>query len=190
MTETFFTSDEHYWHRNICAYADRPFADLREMHEALIERHNAVVKPEDTVYHLGDFAFGAFVEGELILSRLNGIHYIYLGNHDRSGAQMVKMGFKQAAREGSFNFTIEGERVTAWMCHYPYWNPNAKDLRYPGRRPVDAGLWLLHGHVHQAWKINGRQINVGVDVNDYRPIHVDEIASIIARGEDGKQEQT
>ena len=38
------------------ALAERPFASLAEMDDALIRRWNEVVRPGDTVWHLGDFA--------------------------------------------------------------------------------------------------------------------------------------
>ena len=46
----FFTADEHYGHGQVIAYCQRPFASLEEMDEALIERHNALVKKKDLVY--------------------------------------------------------------------------------------------------------------------------------------------
>jgi calcineurin-like phosphoesterase family protein len=42
--------------------------------------------------------------------------------------------------------------------------------------------WLLHGHVHNAWTVNDRQINVGVDVWDFAPVSADVIAGIVADG--------
>ena len=53
---TWFTSDEHHWHANIIRYSKRPFSSIVEMTEELVRRHNAVVKAEDTVWHLGDFS--------------------------------------------------------------------------------------------------------------------------------------
>ena len=67
---------------------------------------------------------------------------------------------------------INGRWVT--MCHYPY-----TDERYPELCPVDNGSWLIHGHVHDEWQINGRQINVGVDVWDYTPVSIETIRSLI-----------
>ena len=52
----FFTGCTHFSHDNIIRLAGRPFADVNEMNEALVERWNAKVRPTDVVYHLGDFA--------------------------------------------------------------------------------------------------------------------------------------
>jgi len=51
----FFTADEHYYHKNIIKYCNRPFANVENMNRALIGRHNEVVSNTDTVVHAGDF---------------------------------------------------------------------------------------------------------------------------------------
>ena len=52
----WWTSDYHFSHANIIKYCDRPFESVEEMNEAIIKRHNERVKPEDTVFFLGDNA--------------------------------------------------------------------------------------------------------------------------------------
>jgi calcineurin-like phosphoesterase family protein len=46
-------------------------------------------------------------------------------------------------------------------------------------RPVDNGLPLIHGHVHNSWKVNGRQINVGVDVWDFTPVSEADLSLLV-----------
>jgi hypothetical protein len=56
----FYTSDTHFGHRLMIGDTlarPRPWASTDEMDEALIANWNAVVRPDDIVYHLGDFAF-------------------------------------------------------------------------------------------------------------------------------------
>src|SRR5258708_2167190 len=60
FVQKYYTADTHFGHQlmlseTACA---RPFADTKAMDEALIANWNAVVKPGDIVYHLGDFSFG------------------------------------------------------------------------------------------------------------------------------------
>jgi len=55
--QIFFTGCTHFGHANIIKLANRPFSDVGEMNEALVERWNARVQPGDRVYHLGDVAW-------------------------------------------------------------------------------------------------------------------------------------
>jgi calcineurin-like phosphoesterase family protein len=173
---TWFTSDEHYGHKNIVEYCGRPYADVREMNERLIRNHNEVVRPDDDVWHLGDFAFRPDDNAPEILPRLNGTHRLVAGNHDKchpchkkhekSAEQYRRWGFAEVVHAVE---SIRGFRA----CHLPY-----GDLRYPGWAPTDCGGWLLHGHVHTRWKVRGRMINVGVDAWNYAPVHLDELLAI------------
>ncbi len=56
MSNIWFTSDTHFGHANIIRFCDRPFKDIQEMNERLIANWNAVVRPGDSVYHMGDFS--------------------------------------------------------------------------------------------------------------------------------------
>ena len=40
----FFSSDQHFGHRNVVRFCNRPYADEKEMGTALIENWNSVVK--------------------------------------------------------------------------------------------------------------------------------------------------
>lgn len=67
------------------------------------------------------------------------------------------------------------------QSHYPYAGDSQDGPdRYTERRPADEGGWLLHGHVHHQWRVNGRQINVGVDVWDFAPVSAETLLGIIA----------
>ena len=85
-TQKFYTADTHFGHalmlsETACA---RPFVTTREMDEFLIDGWNAAVRPDDVVYHLGDFAFGLRDEARVrsVFRRLNGRKVLILGNHD------------------------------------------------------------------------------------------------------------
>jgi calcineurin-like phosphoesterase family protein len=68
------------------------------------------------------------------------------------------------------------------LCHFPY-SINAYDERYRDKHPQDTGGRLLSGHVHDAWKMQGRNINVGSDVWDYTPVHESELVKLFEKGE-------
>ena len=46
----FYISDLHIGHENILRFDNRPFADVNEMNNKLIENWNARVRSDDTVY--------------------------------------------------------------------------------------------------------------------------------------------
>jgi predicted NUDIX family phosphoesterase len=80
----FFTADTHFGHRNVINYSKRPFRDIEEMDEALIANWNAVIRPGDLVYHLGDFALCDVERATKIVARLVGQKYLVFGNHDKA----------------------------------------------------------------------------------------------------------
>ena len=67
----FFTSDTHVGHAKIIPLHRRPFSNPDEMDEALLDRINSCVKKTDTLYHLGDFAFGLVKLPEPLLLQLD-----------------------------------------------------------------------------------------------------------------------
>ena len=86
MPNIFFISDTHFGHKNIIKFTDsnnnpiRPFNNVEEMDECMADRWNAVVRPNDRVFHLGD---GVINRRCLpILDRLNGKKVLIKGNHD------------------------------------------------------------------------------------------------------------
>lgn len=86
MSNTFVVSDWHFSHKGATVWTfedgtkQRPFDTIEEMDEALVERHNAVVRPKDKVYVLGDCAINR--KGLHHVGRLNGDKVLIKGNHD------------------------------------------------------------------------------------------------------------
>jgi calcineurin-like phosphoesterase family protein len=182
----FFTSDMHFGHRNIIEYCQRPFDSVDEMNEALIENWNKVVGPNDTVWVLGDVAMGKIAETLPLVSRLNGRKALVYGNHDRMfdpkkygrwKKEYQDVGFLEICKEAYIH--VPGLEQKVALNHFPYTGDSHDEDRYTDHRPTDNGMWLLHGHVHDAWKRNGRQINVGSDVWDYTPVHIDQIVELM-----------
>lgn len=192
----FFTSDQHFGHKNIITYCDRPFADVDDMTEGLIARHNSVVGPDDEVIMLGDFSFKSSIL-ELVVPRLNGKKKLKCGNHDtpwvghskekadRAKAQYLAAGFIEVDQSGiEYNFRLKnGQLVT--LSHMPYTgeSDNHDADRYIEYRPKDRGQINLCGHVHEAWTLDPvtrRSINVGVDVWDWTPVSEDTIIDFVS----------
>lgn len=175
----WFVSDLHFGHEAIISFCNRPFMGKGDMQDALIWNWNNVVSDSDIVYVLGDFAFlnGQAVRG--ITHQLRGHKILILGNHDKFPKINSKdyLGFADVHKE--LDITIDGKTIT--LSHYPFVGDNTPEDRFKERRPVDFGQWLLHGHVHDTWKIKREQrmINCGVDVHNYTPISEDYIKDVI-----------
>lgn len=182
----FYTADHHFGHVNIIDYAHRPFSDVHEMNESLVLAWNNAVGVDDEVWVLGDITMGQRSESLAVVPRLNGTKILVPGNHDtcwqgykrgsRTRAAYLSAGFDQII-DNPKPIVIAGKSVV--LSHFPYRNPSSFDDRYIDWRPTDRGAWLLHGHVHQLWLQDGRQINVGVDAFAGRPVSEELIAEII-----------
>lgn len=182
----YLTSDQHFGHANIIRYCNRPFADVDHMRDELVSRWNRVVAPEDLVWVLGDVAMGRLTDSLANVSRLAGRKILVAGNHDRcwSGHGTKAARWRQRYLDAGFDdvvttavISIEGTPVR--LHHFPYAGDSHDADRYVAQRPVDDGGWLAHGHVHERWRVNGRQINVGCDVWDYTPVAESTLASLI-----------
>lgn len=110
----FFTADLHLGHANIMLHCGRPFATVEEMDAKIIGNWNAVVRPEDTVYVLGDFARG---DAAPYLRRLMGRVVLVRGNHDLPKC----LKFAQFAETHELlelkNKPRKGMSIV--LCHYP-----------------------------------------------------------------------
>lgn len=70
---TWFTADTHFGHTRVIDLNGRPFADANTIDEAIIAAWNTRVEPDDTVWHLGDFALGRDEKIVATFRRLAGI---------------------------------------------------------------------------------------------------------------------
>ena len=152
----FVTGCTHFGHANIINLANRPFQNVAEMDLTLITNWNDTVRPQDTVYHLGDFAFRAAKDVErAYISKLNGRMVRLQGNHDPKGWGVDYM-------------TVKCNKTRVVLFHYPIeeWD----------------GWWRgavhLHCHTHKPDFISGtRRGNVGVDATNFTPMRLDEAIS-------------
>lgn len=168
MSSVYFTSDTHFGHANIIKYSKRPFKDAREMDEALIANWNMRVRPEDQIYHLGDFGFGREEYLDKILSRLNGVKYFIRGNHDKAMKGKILDHFEWT--KDYYELNVNGQKMI--LCHYPMvtWNK------------ARHGSWMLHGHCHHSLDYMNEdttRLDVGVDGFGYSPISIPQIKNIM-----------
>lgn len=179
QTNVFFTSDTHFQHKNIIKYCNRPFQTVAEMDMQMIENWNTLVKPDDIVFHAGDFCFGSKKSWNHILDSLNGKKYLAAGNHDKNIVTAKFVDIQQIFNIriiGDNEMSSDGQRIT--ICHYPMlsWHQSHR------------GAWQLFGHVHgnlindgfeYPSKLTPNQMDIGVDTNNYFPYSYDYVKTVI-----------
>jgi calcineurin-like phosphoesterase family protein len=180
----WFTSDHHFDHANFLTFkradgtAIRPFSSVEEMNEVMIERWNAVVRPEDHVYHLGDvtMARGSYAGPQSqrcirLVQRLRGHKRLVLGNHDHLPIRTyVEAGFQKirGCWKGFAGMTL---------THIPI-HPDGLSARFPVN---------VHGHIHERLVLlapphpDPRYINLCVEQTAYYPITLEEIQQRIRK---------
>ena len=159
----YFTSDTHYFHKNVIEFCKRPYKNLEDMHNGLITNWNSVVRPNDTIYHLGDFSFGRNDETIEVIKKLNGYKILIMGNHDRRLQKTVLAQFDRV--DNFLEITWEHQKIV--LLHYAMkvWNRS------------HHGSWQLYGHSHGSLPDDphANQIDVGVDCWNYTPISFDQV---------------
>jgi calcineurin-like phosphoesterase family protein len=199
----WFSSDPHYGHANIIRFCDRPFDDVDHMASILVDAINAEVPAGDELWLLGDLGLGPIERSLAVLRRIAADVVLVGGNHDRfhpyNGRKADGWGDRYLELTGAVRIepltsqlmVTDGTEIT--VCHFPYADPvpRPRTLRsgkvvaedkFAEWRPVDDGGWLVCGHVHQAWRQRGRQINVGVDAWAGRPVPEQTLVELIAAG--------
>lgn len=121
--DIWFTSDPHYGHKNVIKYCLRPFENNWEMEKALVANYNALVKPFDIVYFIGDVFFCGIVQSKAILKKLNGYKILIRGNHDQKASKMLEIGFDEVHEK--LELEINGQKVK--LSHFPF-RPNTEDI--------------------------------------------------------------
>lgn len=170
MINTFFIADTHFRHNKILEYEkeNRPFSSIEEHDEELIKRWNEVVKPNDNIYHLGDFALGGGASVINIGRRLNGKKRLIMGNHDT-----YLLEYYQCVFERIFGVLPYKKMI---LSHVPL---------HPQHTRFELNV---HGHLHSKtvqgstiwYDENGRMNTpdihyfcVSAEQNNLTPIHLD-----------------
>ena len=154
--------------------------------EMLVEKWNSVVSDEDTVLHLGDFAFRNIA----IAERLNGKKILLRGNHDLKSERAYKeVGFLEVIENikvvignntfelsprvdkfwNGFIIAIDGQKIL--FSHYPIFNNNIWDVKRYGKITDllesivdDYGVEInIHGHTHTNMSDWENCINVSLE---------------------------
>ena len=137
--KVFFTSDTHFRHNQSFIFETRGYKNRYEHDDALIAKINDVVRPEDTLIHLGDFCLNITPpEFNEILARINcqNIAYIW-GNHN----SCIRRHYEDAVA------TEYGKDIEV----YPYAVGKLTYLGYYKELIVNGHMIVIHHYPHQIW---------------------------------------
>ncbi len=164
----FFTADTHFSDSHIMRQRDARFATIGAHDETLIANWNETVRPDDEIWHLGDFAGGSRARCLEVFSRLNGVKRLARGNHDSN--RILDLPWAEPPVD-SVRLTVPdaaGAEVRLFLSHYAH-------RAWPG---LWRGTRHLYGHTHARLEDTRRSCDVGVDAWDDRPVS---LAAILAR---------
>lgn len=165
----FVTSDTHFGHEKILTFRRpdgeplRPFSSIEHMHDAIVERWNGTVRPNDVVYHLGDVAIS--VQSLRILDRLNGKKILVMGNRDRFSYLEYSWYFSEMKGVVYYDNLI--------FSHIPV-HESSFEGHFDGN---------VHGHLHCHLINNFRYFNACVEVNNFSPVALEDIKAYFKANE-------
>jgi len=168
VANTFLISDTHFGHHGVTKFTRsdgetplRPWDNITEMDQAMIDNWNSVVTDKDRVYHLGDVVINRWALSHLYA--LKGRKVLIKGNHDI---------FKLKDYLPHFEDIRAYKKLDSFMLsHIPI-------------HPESVARWSsgnIHGHLHanlvrdKHGKPDERYINVSVEQINYTPIPFEEI---------------
>ena len=186
LAHVWVTADHHFAHENIIGFCNRPFENVLDMDQTLIDNWNEVVRPQDLIIHLADFTLGEGKQAQFYFSQLNGDICIlsYPWHHDQ---RWLKTGLTLKSKSG-FDVRLwppmvilevpelgkNGYPLAITLCHYlmAVWDRK------------NHGAWHLHGHSHGKFYLTlldyyNAMLDVGVDCQNYYPINLGGVLDIM-----------
>lgn len=150
----------------------RPYKSLEEMNFDIISKCNEVIKPNDTLYYLGDFAFALYGDITKVYDLRNQINcknfkYV-LGNHDKH----IKKNKKRLLQDEVF------EEIEYYM-EVKYYGKNIVLFHHPitSWNDMHKGFYHLYGHCHNSLPDNPNSLSLdcGVDTHNFYPYSFEEV---------------
>ena len=174
MSEIFITSDLHLSHDRPFIYNARGFESAHAMNESIVRRWNSIVKNDDTVYMLGDFALNNIEEAIESIRLLKGNIIWLLGNHDgENKVSTILEACPQVRLLGALNNSyatvIKSGKWSFYLSHYPTYTMNHE----PWRKVVNL---CGHSHVTDRWADwNKMCYHIEMDAHNCFPVNIEKI---------------
>ena len=178
---TWFTSDIHFFHKNIIKYCPKSrghFDNIEQMNRAIVDNFNSLVSEDDLTYILGDVSFGPHHATMELLMEMNGRKILIHGNHDRQLIQSTEWNRSKhlAGIEDHRDYmVIKHNSYGIVLFHYPI---ESWDGAF-------HGSIHLHGHVHsdseKCLSPGLRRLDVGIDGNNLLPYNINSIIDVMSK---------
>jgi len=197
--KTYFISDLHFNHRNICRGTSswenkegcRDFETLEEMNETILKCISDTVPEDGVLINGGDILFGDKKQIHYFLSRIKvKEHHFIFGNHDdwiQKSANVVHSDYETENICDLFTTTNHYMEILCslkgggWkqvnLFHYPLksWNN------------VNKGAYAITGHEHGDWPYEEWELGLDVGWEVFkRPISFYEVQEIMAKKQSKK----
>ena len=168
--DIWLISDTHFNHSKILEFTQggrsiRPFSNVDEMNQTMLDNWANTVKPQDTVIHLGDVLFGENkVEWlEANFAKLPGKKRLVLGNHDNP--KHLAPFFKD------MQLWIDMSDKGLLFSHTPQHASTLAETHRFG----SGSLLNIHGHIHSNPSPEGPYKCVCVEQINYTPVNIEEL---------------
>lgn len=141
------------------------------MNQAIVERWNAIVQPDDIVYILGDIMLNDNDKGIKLLKSLNGELYIILGNHDTATREALYKECENVKRVGLAG-KLKYRGYHFFLTHYPCITGHL------AQESLKQMTLNLYGHTHQQTNFYQDMpfvYHVGMDSHNCTPVHIETI---------------
>lgn len=176
----YWTADWHIFDEEIISFCKRPHKSVDHAIKRILGEANMRAKKGDNLWHVGDFAVKSTGKHPRDILPLVDANLILVeGNHDANNGVKAHTQFA----------VVNIGKYTAFVTHYPTFFvlnevfPTHKwaNLRMGIHTVCD---FAICGHVHDKWRtaidnVTGMiNINVGLDVNNYRPLNDQEVIKI------------
>ena len=169
----------------------RDFNTLEEHNETLVNNINSLVKEDDILYHLGDWSFGGINSIWNFRKQLKckNIHLIF-GNHDHHIENHTNIPTEQIGEFNKLNVFSSWHGVDVGSAHL---NCLFKSVQHYKEIVINKQIFCLSHYSHRVWNKShkgsihlyghshgtlpglGKSMDVGVDTNNLKPYHTDEI---------------
>jgi len=157
----YFLADTHFSDDRLdLFFRNLLFDSADEVDKHIIKQWNNKIKPNDTVYHLGDVALSE--EGLKKVNKLNGKKILIKGNYDVKKTAEFDINDDKLLEYFDDVFDDAYVKIgneTVYLNHYP---TKGKD-----------NLFNIVGHIHSLWKVQRNMINVGLDAWLFQPVSED-----------------